>query len=62
MSEVRRRWWIYRCANLTRRWCGWSKGQALEYAKTLYETYVLDDADDWSPADALAEDMSYWGD
>ena len=38
------------------------QGQALEYAKTLYETYVLDDADDWSPADALAEDMSYWGD
>lgn len=31
------------------------------YAESLYQTFVLDDARDWTPADAVREDMSYWG-
>ena len=62
MSRIKHWWWVYRCANLIQKICGWTRTDARDYAETLYETYVLEDSDGWSPADALAEDMSYWGD
>jgi hypothetical protein len=34
--------------------------KAQEYAEGLYETY--DNGDNWTPEDAVDEDMSYWGD
>lgn len=62
MNTIKRWWWIYRCTKLIRNVCGWSKGEARDYAETLYQTYVVEDWADWPPLDALSEDMSYWGD
>lgn len=39
------------------RWASWSM------VSSLYETYVEEDPEsEWSPSDAVDEDMSYWGD
>lgn len=40
--------------------CGWARW---DMVSSLYETYVEEDPEsEWSPADAVDEDMSYWGD
>jgi hypothetical protein len=62
VNAIKRWWWICRCANLIRSLCGWSRQDARDYAETLYQTYVVEDTDEWTPDDALAEDMTYWGD
>lgn len=35
---------------------------AREYAAGLYQTYVVEDDPDCTPADAVEEDITYWGD
>lgn len=39
--------------------CGWARW---DMCASLHETYVVEaPGPDWSPADAVDEDMSYWG-
>ena len=35
---------------------------AREYAESLYQTYVLDYGQEWTPEAAVREDKTYWGD
>ncbi|WP_277593654.1 hypothetical protein [Pseudomonas chlororaphis] len=52
--------WMIRAYLYMRSRCGWARW---DMVGSLYETYVDEDADsDWSPQDAVDEDMSYWGD
>lgn len=30
------------------------------YAESLYQTFVIDDGDEWTPEAAVREDMNYW--
>lgn len=59
---MKRLWWIFRASRYLQRVSFGSKADCRDYAESLYETYVLGDSDDWSPLDAISEDMSYWGD
>lgn len=54
--------WVLRCANLVRACTGWKRSLCFEYAESLYQTYRIEDDYPWTPADALDEDRSYWGD
>jgi hypothetical protein len=36
------------------------KDASREYAESLYETYVVEDDPEWSPEDAVNEDISCW--
>jgi hypothetical protein len=33
-----------------------------DYADSLYQTYVVEDDPNCTPADAVDEDITYWGD
>lgn len=61
MKWIRRMLWIWSCSRLLRRVCPeWHNSNYWDYADSLHETYVIDGDADWSPEDALAEDMTYW--
>lgn len=52
--------WILRAYFYMQRRAGWARW---DMCASLHETYVDEDADsNWSPQDAVDEDMSYWGD
>lgn len=55
--------WILQAAGyLFKHTEGWEWEECEDYAKSLYETYVIEDpASDWHPITAVIEDMSYWG-
>lgn len=39
---------------------GWARW---DYVSSLYETFVVEDSEsNWTPEDAVSEDLSYWGD
>jgi len=42
---------------------GWTPSARYDYADSLYDTYVTENAGDWyddDPEGAVAEDMTYW--
>jgi hypothetical protein len=56
---MKRLWWILRAYLYMNKHAGWARW---DICSGLYETYVLN----WSgceptPADAVSEEMSYWG-
>lgn len=52
--------WKLRAYLYMHRRAGWARW---DMVASLHETYVDEDADsNWSPQDAVDEDMSYWGD
>lgn len=52
--------WILRAYFYMQRRAGWARW---DMCASLHEAYVDEDADsNWSPQDAVDEDMSYWGD
>jgi len=52
--------WKLRAYLYMRRRAGWARW---DMASSLYEIYVDEDADsNWSPQDAVDEDLSYWRD
>ena len=56
---MRKFWWVLRAYLHMRDRCGWARW---DMCASLYETYVTEDPEsDWAPADAVDEDMSYWG-
>lgn len=51
-------WWMLRCYVHMRRLCGWANWG---YIASLHETYVIENSGcEFTPEDALSEDMSYW--
>lgn len=56
---MRRFWWVVRAYKYMFSRCGWARW---DMCASLYETYVDEDREsNWSPEDAVDEDMSYWG-
>lgn len=52
--------WIFRAYLHMYKRCRWA---SLSMVSSIYETYVEEDPEsEWSPSDAVDEDMSYWGD
>lgn len=49
--------WIDAAAEILR---PYMSSQCVDYAESLYQNFVVEDGDHWTPAAAVKEDMNYW--